>query len=212
MEFMDKKKEYDKGSLDAADLHKNPFTQFSHWLHDAERAGLLEPCAMQLATTSSAGIPSIRSVLLRAFDEPSGLFFFTSYESRKAAELAAQPYASALFLWKDLERQVIIEGVCEKTSPELSDEYFNQRKRESQITAWSSHQDRPIPSRDFLEEQYQITESHYRGRPIPRPHYWGGFQLIPHRFEFWQGRKFRLHDRFEYTKEDGNWITRRLSP
>lgn len=211
MEFIRKKKEYDKGTLSSKDLLKDPFKQFGAWLHDAEKEGLLEPYAMQLATCSAQGIPSLRTVLLRAFDD-SGLIFFTNYESRKARELTEMPFAASLFLWKDLERQVIIEGRCEKISPELSDAYFNQRRRESQITAWTSHQDRPIPSRDFLEEQYQITESHYRGKTIPRPIYWGGYRLIPQRFEFWQGRKFRLHDRFEYTLEDHNWLTRRLSP
>jgi pyridoxamine 5'-phosphate oxidase len=211
MEFIRKKKEYDKGTLSAKDLQKDPFKQFEGWLLEAEKEGVLEPYAMQIATASANGIPSIRTVLLRAFDG-MGLIFFTSYESRKARELSEQPYASALFLWKDLERQIIVEGICEKISPELSDAYFNQRKRESQITAWTSHQDRPIPSRDFLEEQYQITESHYRGKTIPRPLYWGGYRLIPQRFEFWQGRKFRLHDRFEYVREGDNWLTRRLSP
>lgn len=211
MDFIKRKGEYERGILSRKDLHLDPFKQFDFWLQEAEKEGLLEPYAMQVATAGKAGIPSLRTVLLRAFDN-EGFLFFTNYDSKKGRELLEQPQSAALFLWKELERQVVIEGRSEKLESSLSDEYFKQRKRESQITAWASKQDRPIPSRDFLEEQYQITESNYRGKPITRPPFWGGFRLIPTRFEFWQGRKFRLHDRFEYRKEGKSWTISRLSP
>lgn len=211
MEFFRSKKEYLKGTLDEADLDSNPFTQAKLWLQDAEKANAADPFAMTLATASKDGKPSARTVLLKGCDG-EGFFFFTHYFSRKARELETQPFATLVFLWKELERQLIIEGSCAKIDPSLSDRYFSERSRPSQVSAWASRQDDPIPSRDALEERYQICELDYRNKPIPRPPSWGGYKLVPSRFEFWQGREMRLHDRFQYTFDHGSWKVSRLCP
>lgn len=203
--------EYNKAELSKEDLDPNPFTQFQYWLHDAEKAQLVEPYAFILSTANGDATPSSRTILLKQFDT-AGLIFFTNYKSRKAREIEDNPQVSALFLWKELERQVTIEGHCQKISPELSNEYFKKRPRKAQITAWSSKQDKPVSSRDTLEEQYQMAELEFRGKEILRPDFWGGYLIVPERFEFWTGRENRLHDRFEYTKDNTHWKITRLSP
>lgn len=203
--------DYKKGELSRKDLDLDPFKQFQKWMTDAEKASIIEPYAFTLSTANGNARPSSRTVLLRAFDI-AGLIFFTNYNSRKAREIEENHQVSALFLWKELERQVIIEGNCQKLSPELSEKYFSKRPRKSQIAAWSSSQDQPIASRDALEEQYQMTELKFRNKEIPKPPFWGGFLIIPERYEFWTGRESRLHDRFEYKKESDLWVITRLCP
>lgn len=211
MEFIKIGKEYLKGTLDREELDCNPFLQATQWFHEAVKERVADPYAMTLATASEQGKPSARTVLLRGMDE-TGFIFFTHYLSRKGKELDGMPYATLLFLWKELERQLIIEGSCEKIDPSLSDEYFAQRRRASQISAWASEQDAPILSRDVLEERYQLSELKYRDKKVPRPSYWGGYRVVPSRFEFWQGRQMRLHDRFEYVLEGSGWKINRLCP
>lgn len=203
--------EYTKGELSRKDLDLDPFQQFKKWMTEAEKASLPEPYAFTLSTANRSARPSSRTILLRAYDN-IGLIFFTNYKSRKAREIDENPQVSALFLWKELERQVIIEGKCQKLSEVLSEEYFSKRPRKSQIAAWSSKQDQPIASRDALEEQYQMVELEFRNKKIPKPPSWGGYIIIPDRYEFWTGRESRLHDRFEYKKDAGLWVITRLSP
>lgn len=203
--------EYRSKSLDFLNLHTSPFVQFQTWFEEARKSQILEPNAMILATASLQARPSSRTVLLKNLDE-KGLLFFTSYESRKARELEQNPFASVTFLWKELERQVIIEGKVEKSTLEQSHSYFSQRPRGSQMAVWASHQGQVIPSRTALEEEYQHVIQKYEGQSIPTPPYWGGFYLVPNRFEFWQGRENRLHDRFQYILDTETWHIDRLSP
>lgn len=203
--------EYEKGELSKKDLNPDPFKQFRNWITDAEKAKIPEPYAFTLSTANGNASPSSRTVLLKGYDSV-GLLFFTNYESRKGKEIEENPRVSALFYWSQLERQLLVEGKCQKLSQDLSSEYFKKRPRKAQITAWSSKQDQPIASRDALEEQYQMVELKFRGKEIPLPPYWGGYLIIPERFEFWTGRANRLHDRFEYKKENDQWVINRLSP
>jgi len=165
---------------------------------------------MSIATATPDGKPSVRTVLLKEFDE-NGFIFFTNYESNKGKNLEANPYAELLFYWMNFERQVRIFGKVEKTSRELSEEYFKSRPLKSRIGAWASKQSSVIPSREYLENQFVEFEKKYTDK-IPLPPYWGGFRVIPERFEFWQGRESRLHDRICYLKKDDKWEIVRLSP
>ncbi len=174
--------------------------------------GLVEPNAMVLATVGLDGQPTARAVLLRDMDE-RGLVFFTNYESRKAQEIAQNPRAVALFLWTPLERQVRVEGTVEKVEAAVADAYFRSRPRAYQLAAWTSPQSRPIPDRSFLENRFRLTEKLFEGKEVPRPPFWGGYRLVPHAVEFWQGRRNRLHDRLLYLKEpNGSWRRLRLAP
>lgn len=205
------RKEYHNKPLDIKDVCSDPFEQFNLWFTEAQQAQVIEPNAMILATASAEAIPSARTVLLKQVDW--GFLFFTNYGSRKAHELMENPRASLIFLWKELERQAIIEGHVEKASREESIEYFKKRPRKSQLGAWASNQDKILSSRQELEKAYREIEYSFENKEIPTPHYWGGFRVIPHRFEFWQGRENRLHDRLCYTqKEEGIWQIDRLSP
>ncbi len=197
--------------LDEKTIDRNPFNQFSAWIEDALKADIPEPTAMVLSTVSSQGRPSSRVVLLKNSSE-KGFEFFTNYQSRKSIELKDNSYASLLFLWKELERQVRIEGKVERLTSAESDEYFITRPYESQISAWASPQSRVIPNRKTLKDWYEEFEEIFKNKPPSRPPYWGGFRLEPELFEFWQGRENRLHDRIEYKKEDIGWIMQRLAP
>ena len=166
---------------------------------------------MQLATATKEGKPSCRTVLLKQFG-PKGLVFFSNYESRKGRELKENPRAFALFLWKEMERQVAIEGPIEKISREESEKYFRSRPRGAQIGATASRQGRVIPSRAYLDEEFRKVEEDFADKQLPLPLFWGGYRLIPERFEFWQGRQNRQHDRFHYLIKGGNWRIERLSP
>lgn len=211
MNFNKLRKEYCLTSLKSSQLHSDPFAQFLVWFREAEEAEIIEPNAMSLATASVEGRPSCRTVLLKGVDE-KGFLFFTNYESRKGRELEANPFASVVFHWRELERQVIIEGEIEKLKREESDKYFASRPRGSQLGAWASHQDQVIESRQVLEEAYQHYDKLYEGKDVPPPLYWGGYRLLPSQFEFMQGRKDRMSDRFRYLREGGIWKMMRLSP
>lgn len=211
MDLREYRQSYEAAILHKKDLDSNPFSQFKLWFEAAVEANINEPNAMTLATASKDGKPSCRSVLLKHFDA-SGFAFYTNYQSRKAKELSENPRASILFLWKELERQVTIEGLVIRTTLEDSQKYFKSRPVRSQIGAWASQQDNPVASREVLESAYKAYEEKFSGLEVTPPPHWGGFILIPNRFEFWQGRIDRLHDRLQYTLEESKWVITRLSP
>lgn len=187
----------------------DPFDQFDTWLHEALGAGLIEPNAMALATVGADGRPSLRMVLLKDFDR-RGFTFYTNYESQKASELARSPFAALLFYWDKLHRQVRIEGSVEKVEAAESDAYFAKRPYGSRIGALASPQSRPIDRHELLRSFRELAER-YPEDP-PRPAHWGGYRVRPERFEFWQGRRSRLHDRLVYTREAVGWRISRLAP
>ena len=208
----DLRKEYTLSGLRRADLDPDPLAQFRKWFQQAVDADVHEPSAMTLATVDSDAQPSARIVLVKGLDE-RGFSFFTSYESRKGRELAANPRASLVFFWKELERQVGIRGTVSKLSREESEKYFQLRPRGSRLGAWTSQQSQPIASRSVLEEKLRQLEQKYPGEEVPLPPYWGGYVLAPAEIEFWQGRLNRLHDRVRYTRQpDNSWKIERLSP
>ncbi len=198
--------------LNERDVDPNPFVQFRKWFDEALGVQPLEASAMTLATASPSGKPSARMVILRGFDE-RGFVFYTDYESRKGRELAENPWASLVFYWAQLSRQVRIEGAVEKVSPQESDEYFQSRPVGNRLAACASRQSEVISSRAVLELRMQELEARYQNQFIPRPPYWGGYRVVPTSFEFWQGRLNRLHDRLRYAQQaDGSWLIQRLSP
>ncbi|MDT7573327.1 MAG: pyridoxamine 5-phosphate oxidase [Actinomycetota bacterium] len=184
--------------------------QLSRWFADALAADLHEPNAVVLATSTPEGRPSARTVLLKAFDE-RGLTVFTNYTSRKGRELTANPYASLVVPWVDLQRQVIAGGPVERVSAEESAAYFRSRPRGAQLSAWASRQSTVIPSREALVQTRTELEERF-GDDIPAPDFWGGFRLVPETVEFWQGRPDRLHDRLRYRRDSASWVLERLSP
>jgi pyridoxamine 5'-phosphate oxidase len=189
----------------------DPITLFRQWYREATAAGTLLPEAMALATATRAGQPSVRMVLHRGFSK-GGFVFFTNYNSRKALELVENPNAAFVFHWPAIERQVRAEGVIERVTRAESDRYFNTRPRESRLSAWASPQSSEIPDRAFLEQEYARVHARYSGSKVPRPPFWGGFRLIPHRIEFWQGQPFRLHDRMCFVRKGRRWTPLRLAP
>ena len=204
---------YTRGGISPDDLLADPLAQFRLWMEDAISAKLLEPNAMSLATASAAGMPSIRTVLLKGLDE-RGFRFFTNYRSQKGQDLLENKNAAVSFLWKDLERQVNIEGEVSRISSEESEEYFRSRPYLSQIGAWVSEvQSGEISGRCYLEEREDMLKMQYpEGSVVPLPDFWGGYVLEPVRVEFWQGRESRLHDRLRYQKApNGRWDIVRLS-
>jgi pyridoxamine 5'-phosphate oxidase len=212
MSIADLRQEYMFRGLDESDLDPDPFVQFRSWFDQAVAAQVPEPNAMTLATAGADCRPSARLVLLKGFDA-SGFVFYTNYESRKARELAANPWAALVFFWPQLARQVRIEGRVEPVAPHESDAYFHSRPRGSQLGAWASHQSQVISSRAVLDQRMQELTAAYQARPVPRPPYWGGYRLAPTLVEFWQGRPNRLHDRLRYRRlEDGGWLIERLAP
>ncbi|KDC47452.1 pyridoxamine 5'-phosphate oxidase [Bordetella bronchiseptica] len=210
MSVSDLRQSYEKGVLVEEQAAASPFQQFARWFDEAVAARVPEPNAMTLATVNAEGQPSARIVLIKGYDD-AGFVFFTNYESRKGLDLDANPRASLLFFWQPLERQVRIEGVIEKVSAAESDEYFHSRPLGSRLGAWASRQSQPI-TRDELEAREREFCDRYGEHP-PRPPHWGGYRLKPNRFEFWQGRPSRLHDRLRY-EPDGKqgWTIDRLSP
>jgi pyridoxamine 5'-phosphate oxidase len=208
----DLRKDYQLASLDEKEVAVDPFQQFEQWWQQATSGELDEPNAMTLATSTDTGHPSARIVLLKSFDE-EGFVFFTNYESRKAQEMAANPHVSLLFFWRELQRQVRIDGTVSKVSPEISTEYYNSRPLGSRIGAIASPQSMVIADRSFLEEQVKIVAEKYVLQAPPRPEYWGGYVVKPTAVEFWQGRSSRLHDRILYSLTgEGAWTTARLAP
>lgn len=197
--------------LSEKNINKNPFEQFSLWYKKALNTGFLHPDAMTLATSTKDGKPSARIVLLKSFDE-GGYIFFTNYSSRKGKELIENPFASLMFYWDKLDKQVRIEGRIEMISKQESEEYFHSRPRGSRLGALASEQSKVIENRKVLEDKFDEMNRKYEGREIPMPHSWGGFKLVPSYFEFWQSRDNRLHDRICYIKERDNWIIKRLAP
>jgi pyridoxamine 5'-phosphate oxidase len=205
------RKSYEQGELDEASAAAEPMWQFGLWLEQAIQAQLPEPNAMTLATVGEDGRPSTRVVLIKGVDE-RGIVWYTNYESRKGRELAARPYAALQFHWVELERVVRIEGRVERTSAEESDAYYASRPLDSRLGAWASPQSRPIASRATLVANAAKAAAQHGLHP-PRPPHWGGFRLVPDRWEFWQGRKSRLHDRLSYRLQpDGGWLRERLAP
>jgi pyridoxamine 5'-phosphate oxidase len=204
------RKSYELAELDEAASDPNPLRQFELWLKQAIDGRLPEPNAMTLATVGADQRPSTRIVLIKGFDE-RGLVWFTNYESRKGQELAHNPAAALQFHWVELERVVRIEGQVAKVSAEESDAYFDSRPFDSRIGAWASPQSRVIPSRATLVANAARYGAQFMLRP-PRPPHWGGYRLAPAAWEFWQGRKSRLHDRLRYRLDAGAWIRERLAP
>jgi pyridoxamine 5'-phosphate oxidase len=210
------RREYGDRGLDVPDLAPDPISMFRRWFDDTVAAGLHEPNAMVVATVSPAGRPSSRTVLLKGVDE-RGFVFFTNYESRKAADIAANPHVSLLFPWHDLQRQVRVEGMASKVSAEESEAYFASRPRESQLGAWASPQSRVVTSRSALDERYGGVLAQFAGfDEVPVPPHWGGFRVAPYAVEFWQGRKGRMHDRLVYRRAEDDprtpWTVDRLAP
>lgn len=212
MKLEDIRRDYLKGGLNRADLAEDPLQQLNTWLQQAIEAELsADPTAMVLATVGADGQPSQRIVLLKHLDE-QGLVFYTNYESQKGEQIAANPKVSIHFPWTALERQVIVYGTAEKIDEEDSRAYFESRPRASQIGAWTSRQSRPVESRAALDNAYLKTEQAFADKPIPLPEFWGGYRVLPHKMEFWQGRAGRLHDRFLYQKRANGWELERLQP
>ena len=203
--------EYTRAALAEADVDADPVVQFGRWFEQAEQAGLLEPHAMTLATATPDGRPSARMVLLRGFDE-RGFCFYTNYESRKAAELAANPRAALVFWWDKLERQVRIEGTVERTSRAESEAYFASRPPGSQLSAAASPQSRVIADRAVLERRAAELATAVPDGQVPLPDFWGGYRLAHEVVEFWQGRPNRLHDRLRYRRVGDIWRIERLAP
>ena len=210
-EIADIRSDYQLQSLNIEDVSSNAFEQFGKWWGDAINSEIYEVNAMTLATATREGKPSARIVLLKDYDD-KGFVFFTNYNSHKGSELAENHFAALVFFWKELERQIRIEGSIEKVSAEESDAYFYSRPVGSRIGAWASPQSTIIDSRSILDENVSMFTEKF-GEQIPRPEHWGGYRIIPAVIEFWQGRSSRLHDRIQYSKEiNGNWIIERLAP
>jgi pyridoxamine 5'-phosphate oxidase len=205
------RKDYGQASLNEDEVLEDPMLQFTRWFEQALKAQVNEPNAMNVATVDASGRPSSRIVLVKQFDE-RGFTWYTNYDSRKAQELRANPYAALLFFWSELERQVRIEGRVETTSAEESDKYFHSRPLKSRLSAIASQQSAPIDNRAALERNYEAVAATAGDAPA-RPSNWGGFRLVPERIEFWQGRRSRFHDRIVYERqEDGSWARQRLQP
>jgi pyridoxamine 5'-phosphate oxidase len=203
---------YEKGALDERSVSPDPFVQFRSWYEQARaHPDILEAGAMALATATRAGVPSLRTVLLRGVDE-RGFAFFTNYESRKGRELNANPVAALLLFWDRLERQIRIEGGIERLDAAESDAYFAQRPRGHRLNAWASAQSTVVPDRAFVDARVTAEARRFEDADIPRPPFWGGYRVVPSAFEFWQGRPDRSHDRIAYEREGGGWRTLRLSP
>jgi len=206
----DLRKSYERDELDEASCADDPLRQFEVWLEQAIKAQLPEPNAMTLATVGVDGRPSTRIVLIKGLDA-RGLVWYTNYDSRKGRELSHEPRAALQFHWVELERVVRIEGLVEKVSAEESDAYYATRPLDSRIGAWASPQSQPITSRAVLVANAAKAAARHGLRPARPPH-WGGYRLLPDRWEFWQGRRSRLHDRVRYQLDAGRWMRQRLAP
>jgi pyridoxamine 5'-phosphate oxidase len=207
----DLRREYSKHQLDISDVDPDPLKQFTQWFNEAIRTEVTEPNAMTLSTADEQGKPCSRVVLLKDVSE-GGFTFYTNYNSRKAKNMAVNPYVSLNFFWPELERQVRIDGRTEKVPESVSDDYFASRPRESRLGAIASLQSEPLNTRDDLEKRYFELLKEYDNKEIPRPTHWGGYRVKPYRVEFWQGRPSRMHDRIVYEHSNAQWIITRLYP
>lgn len=202
---------HDHGPLDLDDLDPDPIVQVRSWLADAEAAGVVLPNAMALATVGPDGAPSVRHVLLRHITD-TGVTFFTNRTSRKARDLAANPRAACTLYWRELDRQVSLRGDVTELPAADSDAYFATRPRDAQLGAWASEQSRPLTDRAALERRVEEARERFANQDVPRPDHWGGYLITPDEVECWQGRPYRLHDRFRYTRVDTGWALERLYP
>lgn len=206
------RKDYTLHSLTETDVDPSPFAQFTRWWNQALESAIEEVNAMALSTLNQEGFPESRIVLLKGYSE-KGFVFFTNYESNKGTQLQHHANCSLLFFWKELERQVRINGKAEKITAQESDEYFNSRPEGSKIGAWASPQSTVVESQQWLHENFEKIKSSYANRVIPRPPHWGGFVVRPTSIEFWQGRPSRMHDRIRYTTaQENKWRIERLAP
>lgn len=210
MNIADLRQEYMRAGLSEAQADADPLRQFERWFEDALRAKLPLPNAMTLATVTPEGAPSARIVLLKGVEQGAFLFY-TNYLSRKGQELARRASACLVFLWSDLERQARIDGVVEKVTVAESDSYYATRPLGARLSAWASAQSAPVPSRETLEKALAEARARHADQP-PRPPHWGGYRVVPHEIEFWQGRADRLHDRLRYRRKGDTWAIERLSP
>lgn len=190
---------------------EDPMEWFDQWLHEARATGMVDPNAMCLGTVGEDGMPSSRMVLLKERDE-GGFVFYTNLGSQKGQQLVGHPKASLNFFWRELGRQVRVEGTVEMVTNQAADAYFATRPRGSQIGAWASHQSKPLESREELLARTETFEQKFLGQDVPRPGHWSGFRVVPTRIEIWQAGEFRLHDRFVFTRHEGAWTIQRLNP
>lgn len=212
MAISDMRRQYAKGRLQEADVTDSPFTLFERWLKDAIDSEIPDPTAMTVATVDASGQPSQRIVLLKDVSE-SGFVFFTNLGSRKAKELSQNPKISCHFPWFFMERQVRVCGIAERLSFKENAAYFFSRPKDSQLAAYASKQSQPIGSRELLLTQFAQMKEKFANKALPAPDFWGGFRIVPHQIEFWQGGEDRLHDRFEYNRDaNGYWNVQRLMP
>jgi pyridoxamine 5'-phosphate oxidase len=203
---------YERAILLESNAAKNPFDQLQMWLDHAKAEGIMDFNAMSLATVNADGYPHSRIVLLRSLNK-EGLVFYTNYNSHKGQEMTENNKVGLNFYWNTMERQVRVYGVVHKVSEQESDDYFNSRPRESQLGAWASPQSEEVRTREELETRYAEAEAKFKDQAIPRPPHWGGFRIVPHYFEFWQGRPGRMHDRLVYIVDSGfEWYIKRLAP
>jgi pyridoxamine 5'-phosphate oxidase len=207
----DMRRDYDRGTLDESMLADDPIIELQKWMQIATDAKVIEPNAMTLATASKNGFPNARVVLAKGIDV-RGVVFYTNYESHKGRELDTNPRAALDFYWKEIARQVRIQGDVERVSPSESDAYFKTRPRESQLGAWVSHHQSEPVTRAELDARHAQLEKEFSGKEIPRPAFWGGYRVIPTRFEFWMGGPGRLHDCIAYVREETTWNHGRVSP
>jgi len=206
------RREYYREQLDESTMPGDPVELLRAWLEEATTSGNPDPTAMTLSTVDQSGAPSSRVVLLKRIHQ-NRLIFFTNYHSRKAKEMTLRPHVAAHFYWPELERQVKISGMARPVEDKESDRYFSSRPFESKISAWASPQSEVVPDRKYLESEYmKYREKYEESGEVPRPAYWGGFAIEPIRIEFWQGGRYRLHDRIEYTLKDKSWSRVRLAP
>lgn len=212
IDLADIRKDYKMATLSEQDVSDDPFLQFEKWFNEVLHSQIDESNAMTLATADAKGKPSARIVLLKGFDE-RGFHFYTNYESKKARQIKENPFGALVFFWKELERQVRIEGKIIQADPPESEQYYHSRPLKSQIGAWASPQSKVISGRDYLEEKVRQYEERFKQSLPDRPSFWGGYILLPDLFEFWQGRPSRLHDRIQYSLTAANqWKKERLAP
>jgi len=211
MDIFELREEFISEKLDEKEVFPNPIDQFKLWFGEAATVKIFEPNTAILATANMKGVPSARMILVKAFSA-EGFTFFTNYESKKGKQLAENPLATIVYYWPELERQVRIEGIAEKLTPEDSDKYFETRPIGSRLGAWASPQSQIIEGRQWLDSKHKEFREKFKYGEIIRPENWGGYILKPNIMEFWQGRQNRLHDRIEYYKSEGKWKIRRLAP